>query len=261
MKITTIGNCQARRLGEYISAHFPNSEVTFLSPTDRVQEVASKEESERSIKSADVIIRQPLGPDHGILSSKATSSIARPGAAIVNFAYFFNSGYASMCYGNEKLTHGEEDIIRLHSVGATLQDLQEMWSRNEIDFRIKQRFDECLAQMKTREQICQVKVADYVSDNYTTTKLFDTHNHPTKVIFLQYLRQLIRLGILDGQVKIDEDQMEETNLPRPFCPTCPSDHAAMGYKYENDPDWDAKGRHVIGLIFKRLSANAVNQSL
>jgi len=113
-----------------------------------------------------------------------------------------------------------------------------------IDFRLAQRFAESHAQMKLRQQGCDVRVTGYIKKFARRQRLFLTHNHPTNVVFFEMLKQLAVLtGLpvaLPAGARKTLDQLTRTN-----CPVSPYDIKTMGYPFEPDPDWYERGSALI----------------
>lgn len=259
MQIVTIGNCQARRIGEYLKELIPNIQVQYLSPTSRVHPLMSADEAEKAIKNSDIIIRQPLSDQHGILSSAGTKSIAKNRTIIINFAYFFNHGIASFCSAPAvPIIYGEEIINKMLSSGIEKSEILKMWSKCQINFDIINRFEKCFNQFKERENNCDIKISNIIKNNYKKIKIFDTHNHPSLFIFRYYLIELIKLQIFPQNLNIDI--MTPTNLPKPPCPITPRDKEEHGYEFNFDPNWGQKGHKIICKIYENFQINHINSN-
>jgi hypothetical protein len=173
------------------------------------------------------------------------------GKPLISFAYFYNSGYAELIYSSSKNSCvGEEYILNYLKKGFSPQEIKKDYLDGKIGFNVKERFYESLKEMERREMACDLKMGKFIRENYQNTKLFATNNHPHKIVFEQYLRQLEYLGFL--KPKKPYNSSSETNLstvPAPITPMCKE---ALGYKFAYDDNWKQLGIKLIDIVISNF---------
>jgi hypothetical protein len=133
------------------------------------------------------------------------------------------------------------------------EQIKEDYLNGKIDFNVARRFEESLQEMERREATYDLKLGGFVRENYQNIKLFATNNHPHKIVFEQYLKQLERLGFL--KPKKSYDVISESNLsvvPAPITPMCKE---ALGYKFAYDDNWQKIGIKLVDIIISNFIKN------
>ena len=105
--------------------------------------------------------------------------------ATFNFNKIDNNGTKTIYINKEpieklKMQHALEEILQLYDEG-------------KIDFEYKNRFERETQILREKEKTCNVKIVDFIIDNYKNAKLFTTHNHPTYIIIKEMSKQIIQL--------------------------------------------------------------------
>jgi len=165
-------------------------------------------------------------------------SYLSPNCKIISFPYIYNSslwilippsdgdGYIGNYPDMDKYIN-REPIEKLKVKGYSLDEVLQMYSKGEIDFDYKNRFNKSIEILKKKEELCDVKVAAFIEKNIKKHKLFFTQNHPTTCVFIHCVNQI--LSILGHNYKYDEFSYPENicNLPgkRP--------HTSYDIKYWN----------------------------
>ncbi|MEB0191013.1 MULTISPECIES: WcbI family polysaccharide biosynthesis putative acetyltransferase [Pseudomonas] len=74
--------------------------------------------------------------------------------------------------------------------------------------------DESLLNLREREQDCDIKISDFIEDNYKNRQLFWTFNHPTNELLIYMVDQVIdKLGLSPVQNKATDEYLQEAILP------------------------------------------------
>ena len=82
-------------------------------------------------------------------------------------------------------------------------------SRKEIQLGI----DESLAELKNREWICDVKISDYIEDNFLDKQIFYTTNHPFAFVMFELVRRILRfVGFRSDNFLQRSDLINEQHL-------------------------------------------------
>lgn len=253
--IVTFGNCQANQLQLILSALLPVSEfkVCSFSNNQRTGHKKTNRAIIAAIKHCDILIYQPLSNNHGELCEENIRQTTKSGCERISFPYIFNSGAYSLCHAPLATTHkygrvfGEEIIIDLLKSGMDSETIMHNYKTSAIDFDIAARFRASLTEMQKRELSTDIKLTSFIEREFRETKLFITHNHPSNLLFIEIIRQIVALIALPiNPTAIDKLNLPE--LPETNCPITPYDIAVHGYKFTGHKDWVAKGTSLIKLI-------------
>ena len=160
------------------------------------------------IKKADIFIYQPIDRKHGIYSTDLSVennilSHLSPNCKKVTFPYIYNSAFWSFVphgYGNDivgNTTHNKnyintEPIEKLKKEGKSIETVTQMFLDGDIDFEYQRRFDECIKILKEKEDVCDVKVSDFILKHTKDIRLFLTPNHPTTQVYIHCVNQIIQ---------------------------------------------------------------------
>ena len=216
IKLVYYTNCQGRGLNYFIEKYINKIETKYI---ENYSLIKNKEQIPFDIlKQADIFIYQPIDKKHGIYSTDTSvknniMSYLSSNCKIISFPYIYNSslwilippshidGYIGN-YPDINKYINKEPIEKLKIMGYTLDEVLEMYSKNLIDFDYKNRFNKCIKILKEKEELCDVKVCDFIKKNIKKHKLFYTQNHPTNCILIHCVNQI--LSILGYNYKYDE---------------------------------------------------------
>ncbi|MBN2714698.1 MAG: hypothetical protein JXX14_02515 [Deltaproteobacteria bacterium] len=251
-RIAIVGNCQAQRIGQYISEMNDDCLCEFMSATPLVAPVPSEAEAAKILQSSDLLVLQPLGIKHAYLSEQALRAQFDP-SKIISFAYFFNSGYAEMILVPSKgLVFGEEYVVNLLKSGESPEQIRDKYREGEIDFGLIERFEHCMQEMEKKEDSCNIRMVDYIRSAYQHERLFLTQNHPTIPVFVEYLRQIEALGHI--RWKKSYDMMSDTGMSQSTSPISPMCKKILGYRFDVDARWYELGIKLLNHIIARFQA-------
>ena len=253
MRILFFGNCQAKQFHRFFDVFFniDNLSTLYLSNNPRTGMMKSVDIIVDNIQNSDIIIYQPLSEKHNLYSEESIMSLKKSNCLSVSFPYIFNSGAFSLSHAPKAIKnpygviYGEEIIIELNKIYSKVEIIN-LFKQGEIDFNQRNRFDYCMKIVKKREQKTQIKVADYILDNYQDRKLFITHNHPKNCVFMEMTYQLA--NIINCNVRKNIDIINISELMNTNCITTPYDKQELGYKFDYDNDWLRRGKELIDLI-------------
>ena len=256
VNIIVFGNCQADALANILKRGLPKSryKVAFLSNNPRTGGMKGTNKTFSKIVKSDILIYQPLGEQHGKLSENFIRKAARPKTDLIAFPYIFNSGMYSLGHAPMQEKHeygyvfGEEiilSLLRKHSINTVLEE----YKNARIDFNLMQRFKECNDEMGRRESSAEIKITEYILDNYKNSKLFLTHNHPTTKLLREICFQVKKLSGLPLSLDwIDSGNENIANFTQTNTPISPYDINLHGYKFDFHDNWFIKGKELIQLI-------------
>jgi len=268
-KIVLFGNCQFGHLCYLLSNLLPKKEYQNLYFSNNAKTGNQKETTLiiNSMKEADLLIYQPLGEDHVDLCQKKIKNVVKSSCICIAMEYVFNSGVYSLCHAPFVVLHqygkifGEEFILEL-AQKKSKDDIIKDYREGAIDFKLKERFNNCILQMEEREarNHTEIKLVDFIKSHYKYEKLFYTHNHPTNALFIEIIQQLIFLTSLPVNLHGFRN-LKLKELNDITSPVSSYDVAMHGYHFKPSSDWLKKGKKLISLILQnknRSSADVVS---
>lgn len=195
-----IGNCQSSTLMNLLnrSNEFKNTfDTKWYANWQLIKDQSSIPIED--IKNADLVIYQPLGEVHGCYSTDpniegSIGSYIRPDAIKITHAYIYSSVFWPLVKQKQDngLWWGNEVIDKLKNNGISNSQILDLYHKNEIDWEYQKRFNESLSILKTRESITDIKVSDYIENNYKNEILFLIPQHPTSKVFLNLANKVLK---------------------------------------------------------------------
>ena len=209
-KALFIGNCQNQGIIHYLSysQEFMNTfEVKSYANWQLIEN--QSEIPMKDIQEADLFVCQPLRPVHGCYSTDPSvkGSIGyyvKDDCIKLSYPYIFSSAMWPIVQAgqNQNRWFGNEIIDELLLHGMNSNDILNSYYQNEIDWKYKQRFEKSLGILKEKETITNLKISDFIENNYRDKLLFLIPHHPTSIIFF-YMANLILKEL--NMKEIDED--------------------------------------------------------
>lgn len=256
MRIIAIGNCQAQELLSYLQHLIQVSlEVHFFPVIEIVGKIKSEQEVFQHVSQADLVLSTILEAKHSYLSNDAVRQMLSHSGSLVTLPYFYNTGFASLIYQpirNE--VFGSEPIEQLREAGADKNHVKEMLAEGNIDFNVVERFLHCMNELAQREQHSTLKLTNYIKECYRTTRLFNSHNHPSKGVYYCLLQQLFELDVISSRSQLSkfwQDMLPPTSTTRKHHSITPSDVLQHGYRYPFDQNWISFGNKIIDLVYSK----------
>ena len=254
-KLAVFGNCQAGQLKRMLSKLLKPSEfeVIYISNNTRTGGMKSINNILSIIENCDILLYQPLNSSHGELSEENIKKITRDSCISISFPYIFNAGVYSLCHApmanghSYGMIYGEQEIIKELEKGRDRNSIIKDYQEGKIDFNLKERFNLSIDKMEIRESSIDIKLIPFIRENYKRNKLFITHNHPTNILFIEMIKQIINIAFLpiafDFFNRVSDDQLPDTNSP-----VSTFDINTHGYAFEHNDDWIEKGTFLVNLI-------------
>lgn len=177
-----------------------------------------------NIRTADVIVYQPLDNKYGKNSSEAILSEAKSSCKFISLPYVFNHGFWPILYISKGDLSDEPEAYEINSPsyinpepiheltrqGHTIDEVLDKFENGDIDFKHRERFNFCLDYLREKEFNCDIKIADFIADNYQTTKLFYHPSHPTMIVLNNMAKQII-----DCIGSVEEQEFNEKDIWMP----------------------------------------------
>ena len=222
------GNCQGRQL-EYIlnqSNLFTQKYITYYYPNYEL--INSKIDLDINfinlLKNCKLFIYQPVKKKHGIYSTSKNIdnniySYLSINCIKISFIYINNIAIDTFLYEtfdsnmnniDIKLLYNIEEIKTINTkfyifynyfgfknifnlklnINMNNIDIISLFDNNLLDFNFEERWDFSFNILKDNEKITDIKISDFIENNYKNIELFYTNNHPTNYIFLEIANQI-----------------------------------------------------------------------
>lgn len=217
MKIVFYGNCQLN-IGVYnIFKNYIDADYSIISSYDLIYN--NLDIPINILKEADIFIYQPINEKYGIYSinNNIVNSIMtylnkNCNKICVPYLYFdsffplckknFDDGYDGGYLYKQNNILNEESILNLKNIYSNLEIIDK-YNNYDIDFNFKNRFDDNIKRLLDKEKLCNIKISDFILNNYKKIHLFEMHHHPTSILII-YLTQQI-FNYLKINIEIDKN--------------------------------------------------------
>jgi hypothetical protein len=219
-KILFIGNCQNTGILHFLkkSKYFnQNFEVKQYANWQLIE--TQCEIPMVDIQSADVFVHQPLRPVHGCYSTDPTveGSIGyyvKDNCIKISYPYIFSSAMWPIVQAgqNQNRWFGGEVLDNLISKGSSKHDIINLFLENKIDWGYTNRFNKSIEILKNKESITDIKISDFIVDNYKKRLLFLIPQHPTSSIFLNVANQILKILNIDQLSNKVIDGINDTSI-------------------------------------------------
>lgn len=162
--------------------------------------------SDELLTSFDVFIYQPLQDKHGELSTnrlltRLSDRCVRIGVPFVYFKGYYPQHVSnplakpSPRYPYGQFPYGDQFIIDMIEAGKTDAEIIRTLTRTDLyekEFLLDE-VEQSLEKLAQRESQLDVKISDFIRQNYQHARLFDTLNHPTEMIGLELTNQIFQI--------------------------------------------------------------------
>jgi len=160
-------------------------------------------------KNCDILIYQPISEKWGLGNTQnMNTSILRyckTECIKICFPYIFLN-IQPLINDNNLFTGGS--CIDKYRKNHTLDEILNLYDMDKFDFELKTRFENCMNYMRYKENsFCNIKVVDFILDNYKTICLVDSHNH-INGLFGSYIAKQI---VAKMEVQTSEKDMDILN--------------------------------------------------
>lgn len=204
-KVIFIGNCQCAGIREILQ-RYTNFNTKYIWTEYANWQMIENNEAppSRDLSEADIVIYQPLSDVYGCYSTNPNNpnnmlKICKENAITISFPRIHNNSLWPIFkkrnvrndyYGVDFLKYYENQHIQ------TRKEFLYLYDNHLFDFRMKERFQSNMNITLNKEEETDVKVYNFIMQNYKTKHLFLTHDHPTTCVFHHCASQIIdRLDI------------------------------------------------------------------
>ena len=89
----------------------------------------------------------------------------------------------------------DKNIENMFAAGAGIEDIVNMIENDDVYSKdmLIENFQNEICKLQRREEKCNIKISDYILENYTKQQIFYDPHHPTKEIIIEKGRRILRL--------------------------------------------------------------------
>lgn len=233
---TIYGNCQA-----IILANFLNSSESFKSqyqyltikPVHKINKYEIKELINNILPKTDLFIYQPVSEEYKgkEYSSNYLLQKLNLKSRNISFPSCYFKGYnpelkiLKDCKGrsiSDKFDYHDFHIIQgflrsspIEQVKANIQNssyYSQDYSQSQVEQSLKELEKRENSIFGTKRQI-NIKISNFIRENYKKQRLFYTINHPSKFVFKYMAEEIIKLLNIKDEITLDKDFLNHTTYP------------------------------------------------
>ena len=86
-------------------------------------------------------------------------------------------------------------ITDLINNNKSLEDILELYNNNQIDFLYEKRWNHTNKILQDKEKYCDIKISDFIKENFNKHRLFVIENHPTSIVFIHLVNKILKLRL------------------------------------------------------------------
>lgn len=137
------------------------------------------------IKNCDLFIHQPLDKKHGCFATDNIKQFLKKECLLISFPYVYNSALYSIYFESAStrwsigslINCGWLNIFELIIQDKNIEFILNLYDENKLNFYFDKRFEICISSLKQKEKNCEIKVSDFILNNYKKYRIFRTQNH------------------------------------------------------------------------------------
>lgn len=185
------GNCQMGAVYEYLKKNILSYEYDY----NINFQVLSGEENLHleKIQNADLFIYQPLKGHGEFDTDYIREHHLKPNCHCISFPYIYFLGYYPDFFTDKIYPYGSQKIIELVQQGSLVGEiLIKTKDPNLIpDEYVFEKFHYSMNELRRREQFTDVKLADFIANNYREHQLFLSVTHPANFLIKELIKQIL----------------------------------------------------------------------
>lgn len=200
-------NCQNKLLAEYLlKSPIFNREYTIKKFPVHLLIQGKKRIPDELLKRAKLFIYQPVKDIHGICSTKHILNKLPSDCQCISFPPLYFKGYHPQYCKNPVnkvikpvypfgvMPYGDSNIISMLEQGQSVSEISEKLSDPDFYSRefLLSNVNSSLVELARREATLNIKVSDFIKNNYQHHYLFYTVNHPTDILGIYVVNQILK---------------------------------------------------------------------
>lgn len=220
------------------------------------------------LKNADIFIYQYLDEKHGDICTKNILKYLKLDCKKISFAYIYNNSFYPIKgpetildkFIHKKCTSiydNSEVIINLINSGLSLEQIIDLYDKNQIDFNYSLRWDTTNNILEQKESNCDVKVLNFIKSNFNKQRLFLLENHPTSIIFIEIVNQILQILNLD-KLNIQNYGLNDANI-NGYLPIDESSKKYFNLEYSSDDNSSLYYKKIINNIYNFYTQYELNK--
>ena len=160
-----------------------------------------------ALKNSDVLIYQPLDDIYGKNSTNQILKFIKPECIKISVPYVFNNSLTPIIVGNLGDTTDDwsrldahirhikntDPIDNLISIGIKRDEILRMYDSDTIDWKYNERNTFMMSYLRNKEKLTDIKICDYIEENFKTKKLFAYYSHPTSDLLVYIINQILEI--------------------------------------------------------------------
>lgn len=229
-RFTSFGNCQAHPIAQLLMAneHFNRyfEYVPFTKPVYMLTE-QDLEKVTDLVSSVDLFIYQSVGEAFGkTYSTENLLSLTKDSCQRISFPSIYFNGYMPEInylryIGGE--INAFSDYHDINLVNSYVRNPENCYQKTFAQYKSDDYYSseellnnakKSVSTLREREQLCTIKVSDYIEKNWRDTRLFYSMNHPSNSVLDHLVSQVTPiLGISLSNSPVGSELLGETVLP------------------------------------------------
>lgn len=205
------------------------------------------------LKNCDVFIHQPLNDSYGSNATSALLPYLKPTAKQITIPYIWNTAFWPLVESqivdttdnfhvvSKSIIKNKGVITSLVDRGLSYDNIRSLYLEGKIDFKYQHRWDKVITVLQLKEKNTDIKVVDFILDNYKKTKLFANTSHPTSVLIKYMTEQILSILGFENFSFSNELEVEKNFTQMPY-----DQSATDFFKFEFANEID--GQKVLDLI-------------
>jgi tetratricopeptide (TPR) repeat protein len=201
-------NCQNKLIAKYLSRsqHFNQEYIIRKFPVHLLMKKGTLIPDDL-IQQTKLFIYQPVKDVHGQHSTEYILSKLPENCRCISFASLYFLGYFPQFCKDPKIKtielndlssiipHGDANIISLLEQNKSVTEITEILSSPDFYSQsvLLDNFNNTLNKLSQRESQLDVKVSSFIKKNYQNYYLFHTKNHPSDILGIQVVNQILKL--------------------------------------------------------------------
>lgn len=198
MIITIYSNCQGHALKIILEKIFKKIKVNYISNYEYIYNKKNIDYS--MINDSDYFIYQPIKKERGKYSTDYILSKIDNKVITVSFPYIYNTGMWAIVINNNNLSNGfnnnytdfnlNSKIFGKEYISNFEKDIEKIF-KGGINFNLKNRFFESLNKLTKIEENTDIKISDFIRNNYKNIQMFYRDCHPSLELMKEVFSRLM----------------------------------------------------------------------
>ena len=241
MKILIYSNCQGEAIKQILEMQDKNIKISSVSNYDCI--VNNKPISINFINKHDILLYQPIKKERGKHSTDYILNNINKNVKCISFPYIYNTGMWCIVLNNNNLKNGFNNSylhFDEHTIISGLEaikdnhnnNLLDDFYNNRIDFNLKKRFFDSLDKLKNMEKNTDIKICDFIKNNYKKMQMFYRDCHPSVNLISEITYRICKKIDIDFVENKSYELSDFNMLTNGYIPITPVERKELGLEFE-----------------------------